>query len=137
MTMKFYTQEILPHHIEHIKELEKHYKHQFWFQEDNDGSHRTRSNDNIARRLKNRSRLLLLLHPAQSPDLNPIEAIWNIIKQRLRGGSWQSVQEFKDAIFREWKRITLAEIRKRISEMRKRCDKLIKLEGRRIKSNLW
>jgi hypothetical protein len=33
---------------------------------------------------KEASHLILLLHLAQSPDLNPMEAIWAIIKERLR-----------------------------------------------------
>jgi DDE superfamily endonuclease len=38
--------------------------------------------------------LALLLHPAQSPDLNPIEPIWQIIKQRLRGKTWTTGSRF-------------------------------------------
>ena len=67
--------------------------------------------------MKRAADLWILLHPAQSPDLNPIEAIWQIIKQRLRGGTWKTVEEFKAAIQREWDRITIAQIRRRIREM--------------------
>ena len=77
------------------------------------------------------------MHPAQSPDLNPTESIWQIIKQRIRDGRWQTVEEFKAAILREWNQITREEIRKRISEMPWRCRKVIELEGKRIRSNLW
>jgi hypothetical protein len=56
-------------------------------------------------------------HPAQSPDLVPIEGIWLIIKQRLRGHKWKTVAQFRNAIQQEWDRITLQEIRDRINEM--------------------
>jgi transposase len=72
-----------------------------------------------------------------SPDLNPIEGIWEIIKQRLRGGRWATVEEFKEAILREWRHIAQDEIRRRIREMPWRCRKLCINNGDRIRSNLW
>ena len=137
MTQAFYRDNILPDYIAYIKELERRTEHQIYFQEDNDASHGTRSQNNTVLRSKQAAQLLLLDHPAQSPDLNPIEAIWNIIKKRLRGGSWNTVAEFKAAILTEWKHITIGQIRKRISEMRARCKKAIELKGARIKSEMW
>jgi hypothetical protein len=98
MTQLFYTKNVLPHHLSHLQWLERKYKCRFHFQEDNDPSHGTKSSNNVAIIAKRASGVLLLKHPAQSPDLNPVEAIWNIIKQRLRGGSWKTVAEFKAAI---------------------------------------
>ena len=43
MTQKYYTEHILPKHIEVIKRLEERHKHRYTLQEDNDGSHGTRS----------------------------------------------------------------------------------------------
>jgi hypothetical protein len=137
MTMKYYAQHILPRHIKAVKAMEERSGRRCWLQEDNDGSHGTRSLKNVARDLKDASGIQSLIHPAQSPDLNPIEGIWLIIKQRLRGGNWQTVAEFKEAIMREWRRITQAQIRRRISEMPKRCRILCNNEGVRIKSDLW
>jgi hypothetical protein len=47
------------------------------------------------------------------------------------------VEEFKEAIKAEWRRIPLAEIRRRISEVPDRCERVMQLEGARIKSSLW
>jgi hypothetical protein len=137
MSQIFYTEHILPHHIKHIQRVEALQGHKFLFQEDGDPSHGKRSQDNVAARLKADSDLQLFAHPAQSPDLNPIESIWQIIKQRLRGGEWHTVQEFKEAIQREWDRITQAQIRRRIRDMPSRCKELTVNNGERIKSYLW
>ncbi len=59
------------------------------------------------------------------------------MKSRLRGKTWETVAEFKADIQREWDRITLAQIRRRIREMPERC-KLVQAQPEiRIKSNLW
>jgi hypothetical protein len=137
MTQEFYAREVLPSHIEHMKWLQEHYDHEFFFQEDNDPSHGTRSIDNAPRRVKNASGLTLLTHPAQSPDLNPIESIWQIMKQRLRGGRWRNVEAFKRAIEREWRRVTISQIRNRISSMKARSSEVIEQEGKRIRSDKW
>ena len=60
-------------------------------QEDGDSSHRKiRSKEdeaagveNIATQLKMDNWVETLKHPAQSPDLNPIEAIWNLLNERV------------------------------------------------------
>jgi hypothetical protein len=137
MSQEFYAKEILPKHIEEIKALEKHYYHRFRLQEDGDPSHGNKSVNNPCARLKRDADLQILIHPAQSPNLNPIEACWQIVKQRLRGGTWQTVAEFKAAIQREWDRVTIAQIRRRIREMPWRCKRVQELKGERIRSLLW
>jgi transposase len=117
--------------------LEAKYHRKFLFQEDNDPSHGTRSTNNVAAQQKLASGIFVLYHPAQSPDFNPMEAIWNIIKSKLRGRQFSTVAEFKAAIEAEWHRITLAQIRRRIREMPQRCKDIKNLNGGRIKSNLW
>lgn len=98
MSQEFYTKEILPKHIEEIRGLEKRFQCRIHFQEDGDPSHGNKSKNNPCARLKRDADLLILVHPAQSPDLNPIEACWQIVKQRLRGNTWHTVAEFKAAI---------------------------------------
>jgi hypothetical protein len=73
MSMQFYVKYVLPHHINHIHQQEARHKRTILFQEDNDGSHGTRSAYNIARTAKTNRHLSLLAHPANSPDLNPQE----------------------------------------------------------------
>jgi transposase len=137
MTQKFYAKEVLPKHIEKIKELEARWGRRILLQEDGDSSHGNKSKNNVCALLKRDADLQILIHPAQSPDLNPIEAVWQILKQRLRGRKWRTVTEFKADIQQVWDSITLAQIRRRIREMPWRCRKVIELNRDRVRSSLW
>ena len=79
----------------------------------------------------------MLNHPPQSPDLNPTEGVWNILKQRVRRRRCSNVRELKRVILDEWDKISIDEIRARIKEMPARCKRLIATEGKAIKSDLW
>ncbi len=137
MSQQFYADEVLPHHIKFIKEKEKVLRHPIYFMEDGDPSHGKRSINNPCTRLKRASDITNWEHPAQSCDLNPIEAVWNIMKQRLRGRKWRSRDHFKADIEAEWHAVTQAQIRRRMREMKQRCHTLTTNNGERIKSALW
>jgi hypothetical protein len=63
--------------------------------------------------------------------------VWNILKQRARRRQWRTVAELKKVLLDEWDKITMKEIRDRISEMPERCSKLIETGEKAIKSALW
>ena len=79
-------------------------------QEDNDPSHGTRSTLNYAQLFRERYEIQSLHHPGQSPDLNPMEAIWNILKQRVRKEPWKTKKDLKRVILKAWDLIELEEI---------------------------
>jgi hypothetical protein len=116
MSQKYYTERLLPVYIEAVNNARLQYTENWYLQEDNDPSHRSRK-EGLAQRLKRDSWVNTLKHPPQSPDLNPIEGIWNILKQRIRRRTWRSIKELKEIIQHEWSRITMKEVRTRISEM--------------------
>jgi transposase len=95
-------------HIKYVKWLEAKYKRPVLLQEDNNPSHGNRRKYNSPTKLKSNTHLKTINHPAYSPDLSPIERIWMILKKRLRGGRRKTLEEFKAAIIREWKRVTKA-----------------------------
>jgi transposase len=78
-----------------------------------------------------------LSHPSQSPDLNPIEGVWNILKQRVRKRTWRSLAELKQILQEEWDKITMDEIRERIYSMKWRCEELTRTGGKPIKQAKW
>ena len=50
---------------------------------------------------------------------------------------WRSLDELKAALKEEWVKVTIEEVRARISEMPERCKRLVKSGGGPIKSALW
>ena len=110
MTQKRYAADILPIVEARMKECATQ-KQQFIFQEDNDGSHGTRSQENIARMKKDEMELGYIDDwPPNSPDLNPIENVWRILKSRVKLRRAASLQELRKAIEDVWKEITLEEV---------------------------
>ena len=83
MTEAYYTKYILPIYIVATKSLQERFNHSFFLEEDGDSSHGTRT-QGLATQLRNRHDIQTHWHPAYSPDLSPVEAAWNILKQRLR-----------------------------------------------------
>ncbi|KAF2185435.1 hypothetical protein K469DRAFT_726646 [Zopfia rhizophila CBS 207.26] len=69
-------------------------------QEDGDSSYSMRKRG-LAQEYKEAYGIQNLAHPAQSPDLNPIEGIWAIIKQHLRRRIFDSEEELKEALQEE------------------------------------
>lgn len=71
----------------------------------------------------------LLEWPAQSPDLNPIEHLWGILKRKIREHSITSKQGLKQILQQEWNEISPEECRKLVSTMPKRIAAVIKAKG--------
>ena len=106
------------------------------FQEDGDPSHGKKKRG-MAQVYLDSNWIPTLVHPPQSPDLNPTEGVWNILKQRIRKRSWKNIEEYKAICQDKWDKITMEEIRARIIEMPDRCKRLVKIGGAPIKSDLW
>ena len=77
-------------------------------------------------------------HPEYSPDLNPIENVWSLLKNRLNklpssslgiGASQQSIDTFITAIHQKWQKIPQKDIDNCILSMPKRYQKVIEANG--------
>jgi transposase len=69
--------------------------------------------------------------PALSPDLNPIEHVWDDLKRRVRSRNPapSSVDELKSALIEEWEGIPQESIQKLIRSMRNRLRAVIRARG--------
>ena len=137
MTQIYYVQHLLPVYAKEVSDARLMHDRMGVLQEDNDNSHGTRSKDNVVVRYKEANWIPTLIHPPQSPDLNPIEAVWNLLKQRIKQRQWRTMAELKKVVLDEWDKISLDEIGERIAEIPDRCKKLIATGGMPIKSALW
>ena len=136
MTQKYYVERLLPIYVDAIKSMREIDDKPWLLQEDGDPSHGMRKRG-LAQEYKEAYNIQNLYHPAQSPDCNPIEGIWAILKQRLRQRVFDSEEEMKEAIQEEWDKITLEEIRDRIADMPRRCAELQRSGGKPIRGNKW
>lgn len=140
MTQQYYVDRLLPIYADeiHTCRLANVQNNPYClFQEDNDPSHGTRSTDNVVVRFKTSNWLATMYHPPQSPDLNPMEGVWNILKMRVAKHVCNNVAELKEAILKEWAEITQEEIQARIREMPDRCRRVMESGGAPVRSALW
>jgi hypothetical protein len=97
------------------------------FQQDNDPKHTS----NMAKKWFQDHQITVLQWPAQSPDLNPIEHLWSVLKRKLAdyeeapGGIlelWERVQV-------EWEKIDVGTCQNLIESMPRRMEAVINCNG--------
>jgi len=116
--------ELLLEHRQEIKEIFA--RRRWWFQQDSAPCHRANvTKQHIERNLTKR----ILPHPAQSPDLNPIELIWANMKVFVERRRPNNKTELKDAVKMAWRNINIKFIRKCIEGLKGKMEKVIKNNG--------
>lgn len=76
-----------------------------------------------------RNNINVLDWPSSSPDLNPIESVWAIMKRRLRNDPQTTIAGLKRKIQEIWDSITPDECQDLVNSMNKRIVALIKANG--------
>ena len=109
------------------QEMRKELRRKVWFQQDGAPAHRAK----LTRAWFNSRKIPLFPHPANSPDMSPIEPIWHILKHRLRAlPRLPTTQEgLKKTIKKLWDELTVEEIDHYIAQMPERVRALLKANG--------
>lgn len=97
-----------------------------WFlQEDNDPKHRSI----LAKKWKTENNVKVIPWPSYSPDQNPIENVWRLMKINIGKKKIKSVQGLKGAITKEWNRLPPELAVKLVDSMKRRVTALIDSNG--------
>lgn len=93
-------QEILKNHI--LPHLRSNMPEDSLFQHDNDPKHTSR----LVRSFLEEENIHVLEWPAQSPDLNPIENLWDLVDREIRKRKPSNCTELMERIRSEWDQIS-------------------------------
>jgi len=98
-----------------------------WFQHDNATPHTSK----VAKAFLEKSGMQVLDWPAQSPDINPIENLWAIVKQSIRQQKKQptNLAQLKRRVKAAWKAIPKETITNLVDSMPRRIQAVIAAEG--------
>ena len=67
--------------------------------------------------------------PAKSPDLNPIEHVWDLLGLRVRAIPLRNVREFAGALVEVWGNISQQELANLVQSTRRRCTAVLNAAG--------
>ncbi|KAK3526883.1 hypothetical protein QTP86_003600 [Hemibagrus guttatus] len=74
------------------------------FQHDNDPKHTSKATTALLKKL----RVKVMDWPSMSPDLNPIDHLWGILKWKVEERKVSNIHQLCDVVMEEWKRIPVA-----------------------------
>lgn len=98
------------------------------FQQDNDPKHTCK----LVKEYLKEAGVEVLEWPSCSPDLNPIENLWSIIKRKVYLRFPKNKSQLKEYLIEEWENIKPKTLVNLVESMKKRCQLIIKNNGKRI-----
>ena len=81
------------------------------------------------RALLQANRINALPWSSLSPDLNPIENIWDVIDERIRSRVSLNILNLERFVFEEWNGVAHLTLRNYIASMRCRCQAVVNANG--------
>jgi len=98
------------------------------FQHDNDPKHTAR----MTKRFLDETVPMVIDWPANSPDLNPIENIWGLLKHRVEKRRPKSIDELERFFMDEWSMLDQKMINNFLKSMKSRCEGVIRNNGNHL-----
>ena len=95
------------------------------FQYDNDPKHISKMTIALLKRL----RVKVMDWPSMSPDSNPIEHLWGILKQKVEVCKFSNICQLRDVVMEEWKSIPVATCEALVNSMPKRVKTVLDNDG--------
>ncbi len=71
--------------------------------------------------------------PSMSPDLNPLEHQWGILKRKVKERKVSNIHQLCDVVMEEWKRTPVATCEAPVNSMPKRVQVMLENKGGQIK----
>jgi len=102
------------------------YPHEgWWLLQDNAPQHTS----NLAKTWFFNHGVQLIDFPPYSPDLNPIENLWSILKSRIESRLARSINEVERILKEEWEAIDTSLLQSLVASMPERCQSVIVSNG--------
>lgn len=95
------------------------------FQHDNDPKHRSKHTSAFLKKAK----VSVLEWPSMSPDLNPIEHMWGILKRKVEERNVSNITQLREIIQEEWNRIPTVTCASLVNSMPRRVAAVLKNNG--------
>ena len=118
--------EILRKHL--LADARKQFGSRWQYQQDNDPKHTSK----VAKQFLETEVPETIDWPSNSPDINPIENIWSILKRRVEKRKPSNIHELDQFLHEEWKKFEKTIINNLVRSMKSRCLAIIESKGERI-----
>ena len=118
--------QILQDHL--IRNARKQFGRRWRLLQDNDPKHKSR----IVKKFLDEEVPEVIDWPSNSPDANPIENLWSVIKRRVEKRGPSNLNELNKFLHDEWNKVDMLIINNLIKSMKSRCLALIESKGERI-----
>ena len=95
------------------------------FQLDNDSKHTPKMTTALLKRL----RVMVMDWPSMSPDLNPIEHLWGMLKRTVEVRKVSNICQLRDFVMEEWMSIPVATCKGLVNSMPWRVKAVLDNDG--------
>ena len=112
----------------HLLEIEDLLGDEWRFQQDNDPKHTSR----LAKNFLWDNTPEVIDWPSNSPDLNPIENLWSIVKRNVEKKMPKNTDDLRRFMIQEWNDIPKSILIGLVGSMKCQCELIIENNGERI-----